>query len=57
MWPHQSTQHLRNPHRVIPGGDAAGGLGDPPETENVEDRGAFVGAALGDYEIAASVGR
>ena len=53
----QLSQHLRDPHRVIPGGDASGGLGDPAEPENIENGCAFIGAALGDYEVSAPVGR
>ena len=50
-------EHLRNPHCVIPCRDATGRLDNPPKAENVEDGGAFVGAALGDDEITAAVGR
>ena len=38
--PCQLREHLRDPHCVIAGGEAAGGLGDPAQPENVEDGGA-----------------
>ena len=52
----QFSQHLCNPNRVIPGGEAAGRLGDSAKTENVKNGGAFVGAALGDDEMTPAVG-
>ena len=52
----QFCEHLNDSHCIIAGVEAAGGLGDAAETNDVEDGGAFVGAALGNYEVTAAVG-